>query len=73
MRILDVIDGCLDAGDVAGAAAGVLAHPSSRRLDRSIISKLFAIAYGGEPAHKVDEAMISLMRDVAAIDEECAQ
>jgi hypothetical protein len=73
MSILDIIDGCLDSGDVPSAAAAVLAHPSSRRLDRATISKFFQIAFCGASFTNVDAAMVSLMGTVARIDEEAIE
>jgi hypothetical protein len=72
MRILDIIDGCLDGGNVRGALAGVLAHPSSLRLARKTISRFFEIAYLDRPVTDADAAMADLMAKVAHIDEEAA-
>lgn len=70
MQLIHIIDGCLDAGDIAGAAAAVLAHPYSQRFDRPTVERLFAIGFGGFEPSKVDVAMLGLLGDAVAIAEE---
>ena len=73
MRLIDIFEGCLDAGDLAGAAAAVLAHPASQGLDRPAVRKLYQIAFCGAPAGKADFAMIDLMGTIVHIAERAAE
>jgi hypothetical protein len=73
MRIIDIFNGCLDAGDLPGAAAAVLAHPASQGLDRPAVTKLFQIAFCNAPAGKADFAMIDLMGTIIDIAERSAE
>ena len=70
MQLTHIIDGCLDAGDTAGAAAAVLAHPFSKRFSKPTVERLFGIGFCGTEATEVDVAMLSLLGDMVQIAEE---
>ena len=72
MQLIHMIDGCLDGGDFAGAAAAILAHPFGKRLDRPAVERLFGIMLG-KPAEKIDVAMLGLLGEMVHIDEEISQ
>lgn len=70
MQIAQILDGCLEGGDFAGAAAAVLAHPFSKRLDKPTVTRFFGIGFLGAPVAPVDAVMLRLMGDFIHLDEE---
>lgn len=72
MQLTHILDGCLDAGDYAGAALAVLSHPFAQRFDREQIDRLFCIGALGKQADELDQAFLSLMGDMVRMAGEIA-
>lgn len=60
MQISDLINGCLDAGDVPGAASGIIGHPISQALSEPSIRRFWALAYGNAQPTRCDRIMLEI-------------
>jgi hypothetical protein len=69
MKLVDLMNGCLDAGDVPGAAFCVLAHPMSQKLENRSVDRLLAIATGISDATECDLMMIEIACDLICVRE----
>lgn len=64
MKLVDLMNGCLDAGDVPGAAFLILAHPMSQKLENRSVDRLLAIATGIADPTDCDCLMIEITCDL---------
>lgn len=64
MNTLDYLNGCLDAEDVSGAAATILADPVSMVLERRSIERLYRLAFDGGVSTPCDKLMVEIIGDV---------
>lgn len=66
MNVMNYFDGCFDAGDIASAAACILADPISMVLEQRSVDRLYRIAFTDMLVNRADILMVEVLGDIMA-------
>lgn len=67
MNVMIYFDACFDAGDIASAAACVLADPVSMLLQQRSVDRLYRIAFTDVLVSRTDILMVEVLGDIMAM------
>lgn len=67
MNVMGYFDACFDAGDIASAAACILADPVSMVLQKRSVDRLYRIAFTDVLVSRADVLMVEILGDIMAV------
>jgi hypothetical protein len=66
MNVMTYFNACFDAGDIASAAACILADPVSMVLQQRSVDRLYRIAFDEQETTRCDVLMVEIIGDIMA-------